>query len=342
MCVAYQPSSNKIEKLEWLENFENLLADVYLKWKGVFIITGDFNIDLLGEPKGSTRRYKNLLHTFSLHQHITKATRNNKTLIDHISSNMNNKLLHTDVLMTDEISDHDTPYRIFNIKKERDEPRYKYVRNEKDDNMNDYLVDFKLLPTSIVFGFDDPNDKSKLITDCIADHASINKVKFTRPPAPWMKDPQLITAKKHLQHLRNLKNANGTESNELSDYRKSKVRYKKLIKTTKGSFLHKELSSKTPKEVWDAVNPITNPPKNRIRQSTSDLNNYFTALASNLSGKENEPLHESEILQLLNRVPDSNAFTINYTTYDEVQKIILNLSFLNLSFLNCPHNKHLH
>ena len=129
--------------------------------------------------------------------------------------------------------------------------------------MNDYVSDFKLLPTSIVFGFDDPNDQiamlNKLITGCIADHASIRKVKFTRPPAPWMKDSELVTAKKHLEHLRNLKNA--------------------CVKT----------------------------------------HEY------NLSGKENEPLNEPEILQLLNRVPDSNAFTINYTTYDEVQKIILNL-----------------
>ena len=30
------------------------------------------------------------------------------------------------------------------------------------------------------------------------------------------------------------------------------------------------------------------------------------------------------MLQLLNRVQDSNAFIINYTTYDEVQEIILN------------------
>ena len=48
---------------------------------------------------------------------------------------MNNKLRHTDVLMTDEVSDHDTPYGIFNIKKERYEPRYKHVRNEKDLNI---------------------------------------------------------------------------------------------------------------------------------------------------------------------------------------------------------------
>ena len=74
-----------------------------MKWKGVFSVTGDFNIDLLGEEE-STQRYKNLLHTFSLCQHITKATRKNKTLIDHISSNMKNKLLQTDILMTNEMT----------------------------------------------------------------------------------------------------------------------------------------------------------------------------------------------------------------------------------------------
>ena len=80
---------------------------------------------------------------------------------------------------------------------------------------------------------DDRNDQiamlSKLIIYCIADHAPIKKIKFTRPPAPWMKDPELVTAKKHLWHLRSLKNANETDSNALSDYQKSKVRYKQLI-----------------------------------------------------------------------------------------------------------------
>ena len=230
-CIAYQPISNEIEKLEWLENFENLLADVYLKWKSVFIVTGDFNIYLLGEPKESTRRYKNLLNIFSLYQHIIKTTRKNRILTERMSSNMNNKLLHTDVLMTNEISDHNFPYGIFNIKNERYEPRCKYVRNEKDLNMDDYVADFKLVPTSILFGFDDPNDHiailNKLITDSITDHAPIKKIKFTRTSAPWMKEPELVTAKKHLEHLRSLKNANGIGSNELSDYRKSKIRYKK-------------------------------------------------------------------------------------------------------------------
>ena len=61
-----------------------------------------------------------------------------------------------------------------------------------------------------------------------------------------MKDPELVTAKKHLEHLQSLKNANETNSSKLSDYQKSKVRHKKLIKTAKGSFLHNALSSKKP------------------------------------------------------------------------------------------------
>ena len=160
--------------------------------------------------------------------------------------------------------------------------------------MNDYVANFKLLPTSIVIDFDDPNDQipmlNKLITDCIADHAPIKKVKFTRPPARWMKNPELVTAKKHLEHLQSLKNANEIESNELSDYRKSKVRYKKLTKSTE---LKKTYGS------LECMGRTINPPKNRIRQNTSDLSKI--------------------------RDPYSNAFTINYSTFDEVQKIILNL-----------------
>ena len=156
--------------------------------------------------------------------------------------------------------------------------------------MNDYVADLKLLPTSLEFGFNDHNDQiamlNKLITDCMADHVPIKKVKFTRSPASWMKDPELVTAKKHFEYLRSLKIVNGTDSNELFDYRKSKVRYKKLIKTTKRSFLHKALTSKkNPKEVWDAVNRIINPPKNHIQQNTSDLNNYNTCIKSLWKGK---------------------------------------------------------
>ena len=95
----YQPSSNETEKRQWLERF-------------IIILAGDLNIDLLN-VKESTRMYKDLLHTFSFHQHVHKPTRKNKTLIDHISSNLAHKIIHSDVIYTDEISisylEYDTP-----------------------------------------------------------------------------------------------------------------------------------------------------------------------------------------------------------------------------------------
>ena len=123
-------------------------------------------------------------------QHVTKPTRKGKTLIDHISSNISIKLIHCNVISTDEISDHDEPYAVFNIKKERFQKRYKYVRDEKNLDMNKYILDFKQLPTSLVYAFDEPDDKNsvlnKLVNQCISEHAPIKRTKFTRPPAPWL------------------------------------------------------------------------------------------------------------------------------------------------------------
>ena len=60
--VVYQLSPYESVKLLWLENFETLLSEVTSKWDGVIIITGDINIDLIVEPKESTKRYKNVIH----------------------------------------------------------------------------------------------------------------------------------------------------------------------------------------------------------------------------------------------------------------------------------------
>ena len=112
ICLAYQSSSVKAEKLQWLEKYEALLTDIYAFRNGTLILTGDFNIDLLNSCKELTKRYGDILCSFSLQQHVTKPTRKGKTFIDHIPS----KLIHADVTFTDEISDHDCSVTIFKTK----------------------------------------------------------------------------------------------------------------------------------------------------------------------------------------------------------------------------------
>ena len=59
VCAVNQPSSIELEKLKWLEKFEQFLANT--TWSGVLIVTADFNINLLSYQNESTNRYKNIL-----------------------------------------------------------------------------------------------------------------------------------------------------------------------------------------------------------------------------------------------------------------------------------------
>ena len=136
--VVYQPSLNETGKFIWLEKLEQILTETYIKWSGVIIIAGDFNIDLLNGNKQSQHRYKDILHSFSLRQLITKAARNSKTLIDHVISTIPNGVIHTE-----EISDHNAPCVIFDIKKEKYQPRFNFIRNKKILDMNSYKSDFQ-------------------------------------------------------------------------------------------------------------------------------------------------------------------------------------------------------
>ena len=80
----------------------------------------------------------------------------------------------------------------------------KYIRSEKDIDINRYVSDFRELPLNLVYAFDEPDDQvtilNKLILDCIEKHAPIKRIRLTRPVAPWMKDESIVNLKTQLEH----------------------------------------------------------------------------------------------------------------------------------------------
>ena len=123
------------------------------------MITGDSNIDLLASTE-IPKRYIEVLETYDLNNHVTKATRIEKKLADHIISNIPaDKILHSDVLPCPTINDHDAPYIIANMPVNKFETRHKYTRNLKNFEFEKYVQDLKALPISLVYSFDDPNDE---------------------------------------------------------------------------------------------------------------------------------------------------------------------------------------
>ena len=323
--AVYQPSSNETEKLIWLEKFERIFTEIYIKWSGVIVIAGEFNIDLLNGNKQAQRRYKDILHSFLLLQHITKATRKLKTLIDHVISTIPNGVIHHDIVHTKGISDHDTPYVIFNIKKEKYQPCYKFIRFEKTLDMNSYTSDFQQLPFNLVYSLDDPEDQvsifNKLVVDCINTYAPLRKVKRTRPVAPWMNDPKIANLQKDLDTQRTIYRNHKSSSNH-TNYQNTRKKIEKTIKETQASFLCKALSDKQPAKLWDTVDRISNKQHDRIKLHPSDINNQFIPLASCLTHKINEPYDFTEFFQNILDDVNPDMFKINHTNYDEVRKIL--------------------
>ena len=317
-CI-YQPSSNESEKRKWCEKFDSLMTQIYSKWNGIIVITGDFNIDVLSETQ-SRDLYSNILRTFDISQHITKPTRKNQRLIDHISSNIPDKLVHQDVIPADDISDHDLPYIILNIRKQRFEPRFKYIRNEKELNMDTYLQDISQTPFSLVYSMDDPNDKlsifNELVLNCVNNHAPLIRTRFTRPPAPWMRITEVIMKRNELNQLRQVADV------DKAIYRKCRNDYKKVLRKSKKNFIKKSLSSRDSKELWQTIHKILKPQQRRVHQDPDELNEYYANLAANITNKLNKPIDQTLLNNHLPTTERDGVFRMKHTNYQEVRKII--------------------
>ena len=211
--IFYQPSSIEHEKTEWFDHFEETIAHVSLKLNGVTTVTGDFNIDLIDGEKIAVNKYCDILDAYGLTQYISYPTRHGKSLIDYISTNIHKKVICENVILYETINGHDAPFMVLNIKKQKFQHGYKFLR---DGKLFNHVNDFSQIPLSTVYSFDNPNDQvetlNNLITDCLSRHAPIKGTKFTRPPAPWMKTLDIINLQQKRSETRTTAHRTQTES----------------------------------------------------------------------------------------------------------------------------------
>ena len=244
------------------------------------ILAGDTNIDLPKQDPVSTK-YTELLTTFKLTQVIREPTRQGKTLIDHIATNIPKKVAASGVLPCPEISDHDAPYIIVNIRVTRFIPRFKYIRNEKTLNAEQFTTDFSQLPFNLVYAVPDPNDKlgifNDLVQSCLDKHMPLIRIQVTRPPALWMKDLNIRQLQAQRDTYHHKAHQSGSEC-DWQRFRNVRNQLKKIIKETKKSFYQNALSSKRSKVVWSTIHRILYPNPKPINEDPEKLNVYFANL----------------------------------------------------------------
>ena len=74
-----------------------------------------------------------------------------------------------------------------------------------------------------------------------------------RPPAPWMRNTEVIKKRNVLNQLRQVMDV------DKDAYRKCQNEYKKTLRESKKNFGKKSLSSKDSKELWQTIHKILKP-----------------------------------------------------------------------------------
>ena len=208
--VVYR-SERILDFQTWLDRAENLFSQLSVLWDGLLVINGDMNVDMLKPENPETRKYNDMLESMNLYQHMTRPTRatlKSRTLIDHIVSNIPNRVTYCSVLPCSTISDHDGPYACTNIRVNRFQPRFKWLRNEKQSDKQAFNEDLKATPFNLVYSVEDPDEKleifNSLLRTCVDKHAPLWKTKITRPPAPWLHKENIRKLQRERDQLRYL------------------------------------------------------------------------------------------------------------------------------------------
>ena len=240
--VFYQPRPEDKEKQIWIQKLDSILSAIATTWNKSIISTWDTNIDY-NKPSTALETYKEVLDTYNLKQHVKKPTRQGVKTIYHIVSNLETeKVLWTDVFPCPTVSDHDAPYAIIKIPTASFQTRYKYIRNTKNFNTKKYYTDFSTLPFSTIYSFHSPDDQlamlNKLILDCIYRHAPLKGTKSTIPPAPWMKQLDIIELQKQREKYRFLPHNIPSKENWIN-FRNARNKLKKKQKTQNQYFTRK-------------------------------------------------------------------------------------------------------
>ena len=236
------------------------------------------NIDMLTPTNAVTKEYQSLLDMFDLHQMIkepTRTTRTSKTIIDHIVVNSPSSVTASGVIPCSIVSDHDGVYACVNTRVPQFKPRYKYIRNTRTFDRSAFINDFQTIPFVVAESFDDPDDQlqtiNKLFNECLERHCPLIRTRVTRPPAPWMRTPNIENLKLQRDKLR--EEAHSTKSEDSWRlYRSIRNALKVEIRSARKSFMENALSSRNSRDVWKIIHRILKPNPKPLRVDLDDLN----------------------------------------------------------------------
>ena len=146
------------------------------------------------------------------------------------------------------------------------------------------------------------------------------KTKFTRLPAPWMKDFEKNKLQSERDYWRHKAHSKQTPQS-WEKFRAIWNKIKKVINEKKTSFYKKVFQSKIKNDIWKVIHRILSPNPNTLKVDPEKLNEFFNKTVKRLV--EKRKTHNATLQSYISSLKDkSNSFKLRLITPTEVSKCI--------------------
>ena len=295
--------------------------------KDIYIL-GDLNCDVSKPNDAVSQILINFCTAFNLTQMVkqpTRITETSTTLIDVIMAS-NTDLVRDVKVLPCSISDHDTVYLEFDLKKDRPAPVYITTRSFKNYDQVAFHGDMSIAPWSVIYIFDDVDDKLNafhLIFDDIFDsYAPIKEVKIQSRPNPCVTE-EIRALMKTRDYWRNL----ARKTNDRlawAGYKNFKREVRRELRFAEQEYVETQIRNNPNKSV------------NRKSYSNEDklvankFNEYFTSIGQNTIDKIQSLANECNYDLL-------SQSAIRY--HNSLHSGLRNAAKLNKLFIQCQQGK---
>ena len=189
---------------------------------------------------------------------------------------------------------------------------------------------FCTFPLSVISYSDDQDEQvetlNALISECLERHAPLRKVRVTRPPAPWMKDPLIEELQKKGDAVRFTAHQTSTYA-AWHEFRSVRNKFKSAIRTTRKAFIEKALYSNKSREVWKVIHRVLKPSARPLRFEPDELNGFFATTVQRTLETQASPIED--LTCLIDNLPDVPSggmrFQLSSVTSENVLQVIKNL-----------------
>lgn len=340
LIIIYRPpysTAHPATPSVFFSEFSDFLEDIVMCPEQL-IICGDFNFHMDLPSESNTVKFKDLLTSFGLQQHVSVPTHDCGHCLDLIITRCESDIIVSDPHTTLRISDHDivqTTLRLPTPSLSVKNVKYRKIKQINIDNLCSDIIDSELCETS-----NKPCEKqieiyNKVLTELLDKHAPLKeKTIVSRPCTPWFTS-ELKAAKQQRRKAERQFNKDRGNPEYRSNLKRTTSKYSSMLNNAKKSYYSEQIEgcNGNTRKLFSIVNTLCKkkqdlslPPCESVKDLANNFGKFFVQKIEVIREKiENIDVSEPDVEYGKSKVSDKLK-QFKLLSCDDVKKLVVRSS----------------